>query len=520
MDYDHIVVGAGSAGAILASRLSEDPNRSVLLLEAGTDYPNLEEMPEEIKYGLGRTPDLWNRAFGPASKHNWNFVARPTGTARTMEVPRGKIVGGSGAINAMLWLRGIPEDYNAWATSGNDKWSFAEFLPYLNKVEDSEFADDYRGRHGPIKVRNFKPDQWTVDQAAFYEACRAAGYPDCPDHNRPDSSGVGPLASNCFEGVRWSAAIGYINQARHRPNLTIRPDCLVHRVLFGGQRARGVLVESGGELFPALGHETVLCAGAIGSPHILLLSGIGPSEQLRAFGVDLVKDLPGVGKNLRDHPQVSVLWRTRPEFEQDPLAPKAQVILRYTASGSELRNDMGVYYGSVTPMDAAEEGGVPQTYGVKTTVCLNLALGSGTLSLQSNDPNIQPSLNYRYLETETDRQRLGEAVRISAALGDQAAFHSLIEARVSPSDEDLGSDQALEEWMLNEVVTSHHSSGTCKMGPLTDPTAVVDQYGRVYGTNGLRVADASIMPDCIRGNTNATVMAIGERIADFVKEGR
>ena len=147
-------------------------------------------------------------------------------------------------------------------------------------------------------------------------------------------------------------------------------------------------------------------------------------------------------------------------------------------------------------------------------------LGSGTLSLQSNDPNIQPSLNYRYLETETDRQRLGEAVRISAALGDQAAFHSLIEARVSPSDEDLGSDQALEEWMLNEVVTSHHSSGTCKMGPLTDPTAVVDQYGRVYGTNGLRVADASIMPDCIRGNTNATVMAIGERIADFVKEGR
>ena len=200
MDYDHIVVGAGSAGAILASRLSEDPNRSVLLLEAGPDYPNLEEMPEEIKYGLGRTPDLWNRAFGPASKHNWNFVARPTGTARTMEVPRGKIVGGSGAINAMLWLRGIPEDYNAWATSGNDKWSFAEFLPYLNKVEDSEFADDYRGRHGPIKVRNFKPDQWTVDQAAFYEACRAAGYPDCPDHNRPDSSGVGPLVSNCFEG--------------------------------------------------------------------------------------------------------------------------------------------------------------------------------------------------------------------------------------------------------------------------------------------------------------------------------
>ena len=519
MEYDHIVVGAGSAGAIIASRLSEDPSRSVLLLEAGPDYPNLEEMPEEIKYGLGRAPDLWTRAFGPDSKHNWNFVARPTGTARTMEVPRGKIVGGSSAINAMLWLRGVPEDYNGWAASGNDRWSFDELLPYLNKVEDSEFADDYRGQGGPIKVRQFKPDQWNVDQAAFYQACRAAGYPGCPDHNRPDSSGVGPVASNCFEGMRWSAAIGYINPARHRPNLTVRPNCLAHRVLFEGQRARGVLVESGGELFSVLGHETILCAGAIGSPHILLLSGVGPPEQLHAFDVDLVNDLPGVGKNLRDHPEVTVLWRTRPEFEQDPLAPKAQVILRYTASGSELRNDVGLYYGSVIPMESAGAVGEQEMYGVKITVVLNLALGSGTLSLESKVPDRQPSLNYRYLESEADRQRLREAVRISAALGDQAAFQRFIEARVSPSDEVLASDQALDQWMRDTVVTSHHSSGTCKMGPATDPTAVVDQYGRVHGIGGLRVADASIMPDCVRGNTNATVMAIGEMIADLIKEG-
>ena len=505
MDYDHIVVGAGSAGAILASRLSEDPNRSVLLLEAGPDYPNLEEMPEEIKYGLGRR--IFGRPLGPP--------ANTTGTS-LRDRRHGSHDGGSKGKDR----RGIrrhqchvmaarnPEDYNA----GLRRATTSGALPSFFRISIRSKTQSLRttiGAAWPYQGQEFQAG--SMDRrAAFYEACRAAGYPDCPDHNRPDSSGVGPLASNCFEGVRWSAAIGYINQARHRPNLTIRPDCLVHRVLFGGQRARGVLVESGGELFPALGHETVLCAGAIGSPHILLLSGIGPSEQLRAFGVDLVKDLPGVGKNLRDHPQVSVLWRTRPEF--DPLAPKAQVILRY-CDGSELRNDR--HYGWSHRWTPPRREAC-----VKTTVCLNLALGSGTLSLQSNDPNIQPSLNYRYLETETDRQRLGEAVRISAALGDQAAFHSLIEARVSPSDEDLGSDQALEEWMLNEVVTSHHSSGTCKMGPLTDPTAVVDQYGRVYGTNGLRVADASIMPDCIRGNTNATVMAIGERIADFVKEGR
>ena len=354
------------------------------------------------------------------------------------------------------------------------------------------------------------------EQAAFYDASLDAGYPDCPDHNDPDSTGVGPLALNNPDGIRWSTAIGYLNPARHRLNLTIKANCLVHRLLFEGKRAVGVQVESGGEMFDVYGEEIVLSGGSIGSPHILMLSGIGPADHLKAIGIPMVHDLPGVGQNLRDHPQVSVTLRVKEAFLPDGTEPRLQIGLRYTAEGSDLRNDMFL----LPTAFATEEGYLVESdsvpLGFHVAACIYLAVGAGEIRLASADPHQQPALDYNYLTESFDRERLRESVRIIIDLLEHNAFKKLVAERLAPTDADLATDRALNEWLLRQVATSHHISSTCKMGPDSDPMAVVDQYGKVYGVEGLRVADASIMPDCIRANTNVTTMVIGERISDFM----
>jgi choline dehydrogenase len=436
-------------------------------------------------------------------------------------VPRGKLVGGSSAINAQIFLRGVPEDYADWAAAGNDQWSFKRLLPYFRMLEtDDDVQDDFHGTDGPIIARRFKADEWNGDQRAFYDAARSAGYADCPDHNNPDSTGVGPLAFNNPDGIRWSTTVGYLNPARHRLNLTIRGDCLVHRVLIDGKRAVGLSVESGGEVFEVLGDEIVLCGGPIGSPHMLLLSGIGPADNLAEHGVPLVHELPGVGQNLRDHPQVSVTWRVKPEARQDVLAPKLQMALRYTAAGSDLRNDMYVVAVSAVTEEGLYRASDSERDRFSLVPHLNLARGSGELRSSSPDPNVQPVLDYNYLEEPFDRERLREAVRICVDLAEQDDLQAIVEERTTPTDDDLSSDDNLDDWLLRTAATSHHVSGTCKMGPASDAMAVVDQRGRVHGIDGLRVADASIMPDCIRANTNVTAMAIGERIAAFMPAGQ
>ena len=401
-----------------------------------------------------------NAAVG--GTHDRNLTGKVTDRAEPVAVPAGRVVGGTSAINSQVFLRGVPEDYDSWASLGNDQWSFHQLLPYFRKLEaDTDFHDDFHGSEGPIIARRFKRHEWLPAQKAFYNACRAAGYADNPDFNDPDGTGVGPLPFNNPNRIRLSTALGYLNQARHRLNLTIRPNSTVRRIVFDGKRATGVVVESGGESFTAEGEEIICSAGAIGSPKQLLMSGIGPAKHLGDMGIPVVVDLPGVGQNLRDHPMMFASWRTKEGVEQDILEARIQVALRYTAGGSDHRNDMMIYMWCFATHLGADR---IEASGMNMLVMLELALSSGELTLTSADPGVQPSLDFRFLEESFDRERFREGIRHCISLAEHDAFNNILGERIEPTDDDLASDSTLDDWMMRKVTTGMHLAGTCKDG--------------------------------------------------------
>ena len=412
MKYDHIVVGGGTAGCIVAARLSEDPERSVLLLEAGPDFPDFAHLPEMLKRGWGQV-NLEARAAG--APYNWSFTGAATPEqAEPMPVPRGKVLGGSSAINGQTFIRGAPEDYDTWASWGNEGWSYIDCLPYFRKLEnDADFHDDFHGTDGPVPVRHHHRETWPPLQEAFFRAATGAGYPFHPDVNHPEATGVSLRAENNIDGVRMSMALAYIDSVRHRLNLTIRANVQAHRVVLengpDGKRAVGVEVDSGSETFVVEGGDIILCAGAVASPQLLMLSGLGPREQLDRLGIPVAVDLPGVGQNMRDHPNVTVRFKVKDEVPEDPIAMRA-LRLRYTATGSDTPNDMILSPASLNTV-------VRDNNPAHTVNCgLYLAAGKGELWLTSADPNAAPEMDYHYLEESWDLERLREAVRLCTSL--------------------------------------------------------------------------------------------------------
>jgi choline dehydrogenase len=506
-----VVVGGGSAGCIVAARLSEDPQRSVLLLEAGPDYPDLDSMPEVIRGRNGYTVH--------GSVYNWTYQANYlAGRAETRPMTRGKVIGGSGSVNGSMFVRGLPEDYDAW---GSPLWSWQAVLPFFRKLEtDLDFGGELHGKEGPIPVGRLRPESWLPFQAAFYESARAAGIPEQPDINDPSGWGVGPIPRNDPDGIRVSAAIGHLLPARGRHNLAVEGDCTVSRVLFEGGRAVGVEGVQRGRPFRVRAGEVVLCAGAIATPQLLLLSGLGPADALRNLGVEVLADLPGVGQNLRDHAIVTVDVRFDPDRVPNVEAPRNQTMLVTTASGSPTRRDLFLvpYSGFASEPDPVT--GVPPLVGQHLILRLELPVGSGTLSLLSADPAQPPCLDFRLLEEQWDRSRMREAVRLGADLLEGSAWKGVAEGMANPDRHLLGSDATLDAWIRGALGTALHSCGTCRLGADADPLAVVDDGCRVRGVAGLRVADLSIAPNVPRGNTNATAMMIGERAAALIAGAR
>ena len=515
MAYDVIIVGAGSAGSALAARLSEDADRSVLLLEAGPDYPDFERLPDDLKFGRSAL----RSAYGT---HDWGYEATATPEHEgPIAIPRGRVTGGSSAVNGQVVFRGVPEDYDHWASLGNDEWAYTNTLTHFRKMEtDQDFRGDFHGSEGQIPVRRYKREDMLPSVQAFYEACLAEGYPEFLDQNHPDSQGIAPTPLNNRAGVRVSTALAYLDQARHRLNLTIRANVQAHRVLFDGKRAIGIEASSGGETFNVYGDQIVISGGAINSPQLLMLSGVGPAQHLGSLGIPVVHDLPGVGQNLRDHPVVYVVFKQLVE-QPEGFESSIQTVLRCTAEGSDTRNDIQIFPIQMEPENLAFR--FPIAAGLNCfsiIIALQNASTAGQLTLASADPSAPPRLDYRYLTDPWDRERMRQAVRQAMRICDQPAMQQILGDRLVPADADLASEDALDSWILRTVNTEHHSSGTCKMGPASDPMAVVDQFCHVRGIDNLRVVDASVMPNVVRVNTNATTIMIGERVADWIKEGK
>ena len=525
-DFDYIVVGAGSAGAVLAARLSQEPTVRVLLLEAG---PPDRSFWIHLPIGYGKT--MWSKTY------NWCFETDPDPgmNGRRIYWPRGKTLGGSSSINGLIYIRGQRQDYDHWAALGNAGWGYDDLLPYFKRSEANQRgANAWHGADGALRVSDIGAKHELIE--AFIDAAGQRGVPRNDDFNGATQEGVGYYQLTTHRGWRCSSAKAYLAPARGRPNLVVRTGAHCTGVTLQGRRATGVTYVQGGTRHGATARaEVLLCAGAIQSPQLLQLSGIGPAPLLQQHGIPVVHDLPGVGENLQDHLQMRLTYEcTKPITNNDQLRTLwgqgklgLQWLLLRSGPLAIGINQGGCFMKALPESDRPDiqfhvgtlsadmAGGKPHPWsGFTLSVCQLRPQSRGRVQIRSPDPLQAPSMQPNYLSTELDRRTAVAAVKAARSIADAPAMRPYVKREIKPGPDTLD-DAALLEYCRNAGATIFHPSGTCKMGQ--DDAAVVDARLRVHGIERLRVIDCSVMPTLVSGNTNAPVIAMAEKAADLIR---